>query len=80
MEWIILFIVTLNFKISLFDIIPLEMYENNKENNRIYILINGYINHNAKDTDRICPDYPSFMSVCLIATLTIFLLSFCAYF
>ena len=54
--------VAVNFKISLSDIIPSEMYEINKENNTI--LINGYMNDIAKDTDYICPD--SLMNLVLL--------------
>ena len=62
--------VAFNFKISLFDIIPSEMYEINKEKNRM--LINGFMNNITKDTDHICPDclinvvslyYPQFLYV-----------------
>ena len=59
-----------NFKISLFDIIPWEIYQINKDQNMI--LIHGFINDIAKQIDLICPDslinvillyYPPFLYV-----------------
>ena len=43
-----------NFKISLFDIIPSEVYENGEEEN--YILVQGFMNGIGSKSELICPD------------------------
>ena len=43
-----------NYKVSLFDIIPSEVYDNDKGEN--YILVHGFMHGIAKGSELVCPD------------------------